>query len=186
VRGTGPHLLIIRTKELGGDWTFAKAKKKVVEPKIGHIEWWTYPTTCVSKDATAMLARSKFPYKVHIVLQTGKNQYFLMREAELIALRRKSGRRPSLELKLKLGSLVFVDPNKYKTIVRRTRFSWFGQGRGHQMVHLTDRDYEKDVKRAPIAEGKIARFLFYNNIERRLIEGDGERQSKVPSGRSVP
>ncbi len=69
---------------------------------------------------------------------------------------------------LRFGKNLFVDPERYKRIVQRTRFSWFRRGKGRQLIHLADREYEKDLEDMPKAEGKVAKFLFYNEIEKRL------------------
>lgn len=148
-------------------WTYRKAKRELVESE-SEPRTWHYPAICLSREASKVLAKNKFPLRVHMVLRTDTKEYFLVREGELLGYEKRRGRRHLICFTLRFGKNLFVDPERYKRIVQRTRFSWFRRGKGRQLIHLADREYEKDLEDMPKAEGKVAKFLFYNEIEKRL------------------
>lgn len=162
-------MLIVRTQEvLGSDWSYEEAKRNLVKPRIGSKHVWDYPAEFVSKDASRILRDNNFPIDVHMILKTRTDEYFLIRRAQLLKSWKRGGR---AKFRLKFGQLLFVDPDRYREIVKVTTFSWFGRGTGRQLIHLADKKYEHELNYAPVAEGKVARFLFYNEIEQRLRGG---------------
>jgi len=103
-----------------------------------------------------------------MILQTDKSDYFLVRQAKLLDFERSKDS-PNLGVfDLSLGSVLFLDPDRYREIVSKMRFSWFGRGIGRQLIHAAGKQYQKELTYMPIARGNMARFLFYNDIERRI------------------
>ena len=121
------------------------------------------------------LDEGRLPKEAHMVLKTRQNDYFLIREARILTAWKEEG---AAYFKIRYRGLLYVDPGRYKDIIARSSFSWLGRHARRQLVYSADSNYENELRYVPRATGRVARFLFYNQIEQRVRNSKHTRRGE--------
>ncbi|MHB2037620.1 MAG: hypothetical protein ACYCPW_12905 [Nitrososphaerales archaeon] len=160
-------MLIIRTQELNGKkWTYAKAKSAIVDREIGHRRWWHYkPLQTVTTEARELLEKGSFPIQGHLVLKSKKpGKYLLMREITIEDFK-EDIEQGFAYFDIKFGDWLYLDPDKFRKVVKKSSFNWHKLGKGRQLIYKADNDYIRSLRKQPLILGRRARRLWTEKIE---------------------